>query len=243
MSLDVRPIFSALLRNRTGAVLVALQIAIALAVLTNAVFIAKQRIELVGRPTGIDDQNMFAMDIAGFGAHYDFDSSVKEDLAYLRSVSGVVAASPVDHVPLSGGGSSLAFVTRPDQRTGGTYVNYFEMDEGGLKTLGTHLIQGRNFRPEEIEPPFGNEHTDAFVHELILTQRAAQALFPKQNAVGKTVYNIEGRPATVIGVIQDMLGSWPTEPQAPQLVAIFPRLPRYFGLLYLNRTAPGERDA
>ena len=40
MNLAVRPILSALLRNRTGAVLVALQVAIALAVLCGAAAIA-----------------------------------------------------------------------------------------------------------------------------------------------------------------------------------------------------------
>ena len=39
MNLNIRPILSALLRNRTGALLVAFQIAIALAVLVNAVYI------------------------------------------------------------------------------------------------------------------------------------------------------------------------------------------------------------
>jgi putative ABC transport system permease protein len=31
-------------------------------------------------------------------------------------------------------------------------------------------------------------------------------------------------------------------PQAPQFIAILPRLPRYFGLYYLVRTRPGQRD-
>jgi len=243
MSLEVRPIFSALLRNRTGAVLVALQIAIALAVLANAVFIVEQRIQMVGRPTGIDDDNLFAVDTSGFGAHFDFDSSVKEDLAYLRSLSGVVAASPIDHTPLSGGGSATEVTTRPGQTTGYTALNYFEMDEQGLKTLGAHLLQGRNFRPEEINAPYAQDRSDAFVPQVIITRAVAQALFPGQNALGKVIYNKVGRPATVIGVIEDMLGSWPTIPEAPQLVAIFPRLPRYFGFVYLVRTQPGQRDA
>ena len=54
MSLDIRPTLSALLRNRTGAVLVAAQIAIALVVLANAAYIIVQRIEKIHRPTGID---------------------------------------------------------------------------------------------------------------------------------------------------------------------------------------------
>ena len=47
----MRPILSALLRNRTGAVLAAIQIAIALAILVNAVYIVKQRADKIGRPT------------------------------------------------------------------------------------------------------------------------------------------------------------------------------------------------
>jgi putative ABC transport system permease protein len=243
MNLDVRPILSALMRNRTGAVLVALQIAIALAVLTNAVYIAEQRVQLVGRPTGIDDANLFAVDTHGFGAHFDFNSSVKEDLAYLRSVSGVVDASVVDHVPLSGGGSASGIVTRAGQTSGETWLNYFETDEHGLQTLGAHLVEGRNFRAEEIQPPVTAGNLDAFVPELILTRASAQALFPDQDALGKTVYTIQGSPATVIGVIDNMLGSWPTSPESPQLVTLIPRLPLHYGFYYLVRAQPGQRDA
>ncbi|MDB6104808.1 MAG: hypothetical protein JWO52_4807, partial [Gammaproteobacteria bacterium] len=91
MSLDIRPVLSSLLRNRTGAVLVSFQIAIALAVLVNAVFIVHQRIEKMNRPTRIDDQNLFGMQIGEFTDRFDYDASVREDLAYLRSLPGVVS--------------------------------------------------------------------------------------------------------------------------------------------------------
>ena len=93
MSLNVRPILSALLRNRTGAVLVAMQIAIALAVLVNAVYIVKQRIEKIGRPTGIDVPNIFVVSSAGFTDRLPPGASIEEDLAYLRGVPGVIASS------------------------------------------------------------------------------------------------------------------------------------------------------
>ena len=43
--MELRPILSAMLRNKTGAVLVGLQIALTLAVVANAVFIIMQRVE------------------------------------------------------------------------------------------------------------------------------------------------------------------------------------------------------
>ena len=50
--MEFRPILSAMLRNKTGAILVGLQIALTLAVVANAVFIIMQRVEKIGRPPG-----------------------------------------------------------------------------------------------------------------------------------------------------------------------------------------------
>ncbi len=49
-----RPMVSALLRNKTGPLLVALQIAFTLAIVINALFIILQRVEKMNRATGID---------------------------------------------------------------------------------------------------------------------------------------------------------------------------------------------
>jgi putative ABC transport system permease protein len=84
MSLNIRPILSALLRNRTGAVLVATQVAIALAVLVNSAYIIVQRIDKIHRPTGIDEANIFVMESAGFTNRFHQAASVQEDLVYLR---------------------------------------------------------------------------------------------------------------------------------------------------------------
>ena len=47
--MEIRPIFSALLRNKTGAILIALQIALTLAIVCNSVFIIHDRIDQDGR--------------------------------------------------------------------------------------------------------------------------------------------------------------------------------------------------
>ena len=117
MSLNIRPILSSLLRNRTGAVLVALQIALALAILVNATYIAKQRVDSINRPTGIDDPNLFVIESAGFTSRYDYASSVRDDLAYLRGLAGVVAAAPTNAVPLSGNGSGAPLYKTPDRKS------------------------------------------------------------------------------------------------------------------------------
>ncbi|HEY8048227.1 MAG TPA: ABC transporter permease, partial [Ramlibacter sp.] len=51
--MEIRPILSALLRQKTGPLLVALQVAISLAVLSNALFIVHERITTSQRTSGI----------------------------------------------------------------------------------------------------------------------------------------------------------------------------------------------
>jgi len=51
--MEIRPILSALLRQKTGPLLVAIQVAISLAILANALFIVSQRIATADRPSGV----------------------------------------------------------------------------------------------------------------------------------------------------------------------------------------------
>jgi putative ABC transport system permease protein len=243
MSLDIRPIVSALLRNRTGALLVALQIAIALAVLVNAVYIVHQRIEKMGRPTLIDEQNVFSIAIAEFTDRFDYDASVHEDMAYLRGLPGVVDATVSNSVPLGISGSATNIWTQPDQKGKRAQINYFSTDEHGLHTLGVRLIAGRNFRADEILPALTTKNANDFVPQLIVTQAVAQQLFPQQNALGKTVYDGLGHPATLIGIMDNMIGTGWLGYEAVDHVALMPRMPRLTGFEYLVRAAPGRRDA
>ena len=113
--MEIRPILSAMLRNRTGAILVALQIAITLAVVTNAVFIIKQRVEKIGRPSGMDTDNLIFVQSYGYRPDYNHRVTIEEDLAMIRGTPGVVSASTITGIPLSGGGSSTSYKVSPDK--------------------------------------------------------------------------------------------------------------------------------
>ena len=53
----MHPIFSALMRNKTGAVLVAVPVAISMALLSNALHIVSVRQAVAARPSGIADES------------------------------------------------------------------------------------------------------------------------------------------------------------------------------------------
>jgi putative ABC transport system permease protein len=243
MNLEVRPILSALLRNRTGAVLVALQIALALAVLVNALYIVVQRVEKMHRPTGLDVDNVIVIATTGFTDHYQEVPAMRADLDYLRSVDGVIAAGTISGIPLSSGGDAQQLVANPTDHPIDNF-NDFEIDESALDALGARLVAGRNFRREEIQPPLGKEEQARFVSQIIITRAAGERLFPGQNPLGKVVYDGLKQPATIIGVVDPMMGAFPLHDQ-PEWVFLMPRVPNLLigAVNFVVRTRPGQRDA
>ena len=116
--MDIKPIFSALMRNKTGVALIVLQVAITLAVVCNSVFIILERSERVGKPSGIDDLNVFTISSLGFVKDFDIRTSIRQDLELIRSLPGVVDATASNTVPTSNGGWSTGVDTQPDTLVG-----------------------------------------------------------------------------------------------------------------------------
>jgi putative ABC transport system permease protein len=237
--MEIRPILSALLRNRAGAILVSLQIALTLAIVVNAVYVTKLRVEKIGRPTGMDDQNIFSFSATGFEKDYDFFGMVREDLALMRRVPGVVDAAPIQQVPLSGSGSSSGFYSLPDKKGEQSPAAYYPTDEHGVNTLGVKLSGGATFDPNTIE--FRKKDAQGFPPTTIVSQGFASALFPKQNALGKTFYDDQSKPYKIVAVIEHMHGSWVGWDKVDR-VLIIPMVGPGPGIRYIVRTNPGQID-
>lgn len=238
---NLRPIASALWRNRTGAILVAFQIAIGLAVLVNAVYVVKQRVEKIGRPTGMDTANMIWVSSAGFAQDFDYEASWREDLAAIRGLPGVTAASMISNIPLSGGGSASGFQAKPGEATPDESIpgNTYEIDEQGVAALGITLSSGRAFEAGEILP--ANKNYDS-APQAIVTKAFAKSLFPDDaNPLGKTFYDGLSKPITIVGVIEHMQGAWVGWDKLDHVV-LYPRIKDGPSAVYLVRVEPGRRD-
>ncbi len=68
--MGIGPMLSALMRNKTGPLLVALQIAVTLAIVINSLFIVLQRIEKMNRDSGMDVNNVIVTYVRGFGSTF-----------------------------------------------------------------------------------------------------------------------------------------------------------------------------
>src|SRR6188474_481925 len=238
--MELRPILSAMLRNKTGAILVGLQIALTLAVVANSVAIITTRVEKIGRPPGIDSDNLIFVQSYGFGPNYVQRSTIDDDLRLLRSLPGVISAAPISQIPLSQGGSATNLGPEQTREKVTINTNHFSVDEHGVEALGVKLVEGRNFTQSEIQYTPDPNSSD-FVPFVILNRDAAKAIFGTEHAVGKTVYDLS-HSAVVIGIMENMLGSWVGWDKLTQ-VMLTPRIEAGPQARYVVRAEPGRRDA
>jgi putative ABC transport system permease protein len=238
--MDIKPILSSLRRSPTGAILVALQIALALAIVVNSLFIVVQRIEQINRDPGIDVASIFFVGFQASSERFQGEVTMREDLAVLRSLPGVQAATVVNAVPLSGGGSSTSMYTEPNEKGRRGDMNYFQVDEQGLATFGARLVEGRNFDATIVTKPARNSSESP--SGILITRDVAKDLFPDGSALGKTVYTGTNQPVTILGVIDHMHGSWPGWDKVGN-VALFPVITDETYARYMVRAKPGQRDA
>ena len=235
----IRPILSALLRNRAGALLVAIQISITLAIVVNAVYVTQQRVEKIGRPTGLDDQNIFSFSAEGFDKDFDFPAMVRADLALLRDMPGVIDAAPMQQIPLSGSGSSSGYFSLPNEKGTESPANTFWTDEHGINALGAKLSGGTTFDASAVK--YLDEYPQFLQPGAIVSQGFAEALFPKQNALGKTFYDNHSTPHKIIGIIEHMHGSWVGWDKVDRVI-LSPMVGPKPRTRYIVRTQPGEID-
>lgn len=238
--MGIRPMIAAMLRNKTGPLLVALQIAVTLAIVINSLFIIVQRIDKMNRDPGIDIDNVIVAYVRGFGADFDVADSVTNDIDLIKSIPGVVAATVSNHAPLSGSGSGTGLRTVADETVEPIGTARYRWSEEGLAALGVELSRGRNFLPEEVDfiRPDSDPPTPPSV---LVTQELADQLFGEEDALGKPVYWGSMESSTIVGIIGHMHGSWVNWDKLGNVV-IQPGKPLFTTNNYLIRVEPGMRD-
>lgn len=206
--MQLRPICAALRRHKVATLLIVLQVALTLAVASNALFIVATRIIHLSRPTGTDEAHIFVIrNEWGSGQNAtQIDANIRADLDALRNVSGVRDAFSSEAFPLEGGGGvPLGVKLKPDQTTRPKLAIVYFSDDHAIDTLGISLVAGRNFRPDEITAigPYDKMAPPV----IIVTRSLAHKLFPYGPALGRTVYLADG-PATIIGVLRSLQGPY-----------------------------------
>jgi putative ABC transport system permease protein len=240
--MEIGPIWRALMRNKTAYVLIALQIAVTMAIMVNAVAIVQERNRLMARPSGIDEPDIFHLESVSFATDFDQAASTREDLEAIRTMPGVVDAIASNSVPLRNGGWSSGVATEAGDDIDGTGVAIYFTDEHGINTYGLDLIAGENFASTDIG--WYGLSSARWPSSGIVTRETAATLFPDtpvNEVVGKTLYINSDNDIRIVGVVERMQAAWKGW-EGIERSLLVPAYLEGSGTRYVVRTEPGYRD-
>jgi len=239
--MEIQPILKSLRRQKTAAILIAFEIALACAIICNTLFVIVARMDRMQIDSGIAETELLRIRTATLDDPVDKPLRTAEDLAALQAVPGVVDVAAVQQVPFgnSSWNSGVAVERGAPPVVGAT--NYF--DNGNLvETLGLKLVAGRDFQPEEyinFQDLFSTDET--FVGMAIITRALADRLWPGEPALGKAFYT-DTDPIRVIGIVDTLIRPSFGDPGDAPMSVIYP-VRHAPGLEYLLRVRGAEPDA
>ncbi|WP_215406063.1 FtsX-like permease family protein [Janthinobacterium sp. JC611] len=248
--MEIRPILSALMRSKTGAILVAVQVAISLAILANALHIVNLRQAVAARPTGVAAENdIFYVNIQNMnrGGHQRQLAEQRRQAALLRALPGVLSVAQTSQAVLSRSGNYTSVSVKRGQASPSAEVSTYFSPDSLIRTYGLQLVEGRDFRPDEV-PEIDEDVDDSSPKVVILTRAAAQKIWPGETSfVGKSLYQGTGSDdpeLRVVGIVERLQTQGAQVKQRGEYSALLPA--RLTGgrdnLIYAVRAAPGQRD-
>ncbi|MFA6068074.1 MAG: FtsX-like permease family protein [Janthinobacterium sp.] len=247
--MEIRPILSALMRSKTGAILVAVQVALSLAILANALHIVNVRQEVAARPSGVaaegDVFHLLARNLRPLG-HNEELALQRRLAAAARAVPGVVSVAQVSQVPLSRNGSNSGFAASRKQENSSAVAAVYITPDPLIKTWGLKLLEGRDFTPAEIVEIDQNV-TEEFPPQVIVTRAMAEKIHPGGgSALGMPLFLGTGEGAQqlqVVGVVERLQSQGAEVGDKGEYSVLFPvRLTGDGDTLLTIRAEAGQRD-
>lgn len=244
--MDIRPILTTLRRHKTAAALIVFEIALSCAIICNAVFLIGNRLELMNRTSGLAENEIVRVQLTGINNNDDARAVTQSDLAALRGLPGVKAASTTNQVTFGDSSWNSGVRLKEEQPFPNLSATTYFGDEQLIDTLGLNLIAGRRFNSDEYVnyEDFDKLPEDTGVPAAIITKVVAEKLFPGENAVGKVFYSWGTKPIRIVGVVDHMARPNNRGGAAEyEYSMIFPiRVTYEVGGNYLLRVDPDRRD-
>lgn len=246
--MEIKPILSALMRNKTGPILVALQVALSLAILANALHVVNERREVAARPTGLSDEAAtFYFNVRNLNSDgpEQMLATMKREAEVLRAVPGVVSVANVSQMPISGSGSTNSVALDRRQERESALASVYFSGDSVVKTFGLKIVEGRDFLPQELVD-LNELESRELPKQLVITKPLADKLWPGASAIGKTMYfgtGPDAMGAQIVGVVERLQSAHGDLGERGEWAALVPaRLYGNPGALYAVRTEPGQRD-
>ena len=190
-------------RQRTRAVLVTGQLALAVVLLVGAGLLMRSLVRLQQADLGYSIESALTFEIGLAGARYTTNEAQDAffDALYDRigALPGVVAVGGSGNIPMRGGAmASLAIDGRPVPEGKLPEIGYQPVSDNLFKAMGVPLKRGRTFGPQDRNDAPG---------VVILSESAARAFWPNGDPIGSRVRlgpNPNDPWNTVVGVVGDV---------------------------------------
>jgi len=244
--MELLSIVTGLRRHKATSALIALQVALTLCIVSNALFVVHDRLVRIDRPTGIDEADFAMFRNEWLAPQGDLKARIQGDLAVLRSAPGVADAYATNGVPLYVGGGAGGVGTKPNQETPSAYAAEYIVDDHAMKTLGIRLTEGRWFNAGEIVERHNSPEDGPPI--VIITRALATKLFPAGQALGRSIY-VGKKASRIIGIVERLVTPLLYGVPAQVMDSFFENSVLVPGLLvensylYVIRAIPGQRDA
>ena len=212
--------------TRMRAWLVAVQIMVALMLLTGAAAAGRTVHQLLAPPEDYDPTGVVITQLFPSTLKYaDRDALVQlvsRIVADVRAMPGVTAVSTGSAGPLFGGEERVE-LGRPEDPRGGTErfpeARFFDVTSGYFRTLGVTLLDGRDLSEQDgpAAPPVA-----------VINESLARRLWPGERAVGRRVIlPREGRELEVVGIVSDFTKRAGSTEAGPEIYWPYQQQPRW----------------
>lgn len=235
--MQIAPILAALKKHRMATFLIAMEIALACAVLCNALYLVTERVRLSHVQSGVDEDRLVAITLDGVTDDQaaDLAPRLSQRLAQLAGVESVSVANATPFGPQAG---EMGFRIDPNDPVFHLQGHFYLGDANFAKTLGLRLVSGRWFTLDDYA------HVDGFLPKtsvVLVDADYAAKLWPGQDPLGKVVLS-GNQTMRVVGLLARLVRPNPS-PFATTNAFLMPTLPGTgLASVYLLRTVPGQAE-
>lgn len=243
--MEIRPILSTLSRHKTAATLIVLEIALTCAIVCNSLFLIGNRVEDITQMSGVAEDEIVRIELTPIGNDPNNDAQTRTDLAALRALPGVKAATVLNQIPFVPSSWNTNVNLEKEQDSATLNATLYMAEEQFMETMGVRLISGRGFESTELQDynAFQRLGAESDVRVVIITEALAKRLFPGENALGEDLYIMGPKPTRIVGVVEHLIRPFQTTgKEEREFTMILPLRASYqLGGNYLLRTEPGRR--
>ncbi len=233
--MQIQPILAALRRHRLAVFLIAMEIALACAILCNALFLVFNRIDMMRVRSGVDESRLVVVSLEGVDKGQAADVAARLRAGF-AGIGGVESVGIGNAVPFTQRAGEMGFRLIADDMHYTQQGHFYVGDPQFASTLGITLASGRWFTPDEYGPmgDFLPRSPSALIDAAY-----ARKLWPGQDPLGKSVYT--GTSAyRVVGTYAALVRPDP-DPQARHNTLLLAGIPGDgLASVYVLRTTPEQ---